>query len=118
MPSTETRIETANAGRYLVQLCQHAKKIGHGHLRALHAGGGPRPDIQHVEWTDSDGTLTLSWGTCALHADPDALTVRVTADTEENLARVRDLITADLERFGRRDRLAVTWTHHDTTSTP
>lgn len=115
MRTAESRIETAQASRYLTQLCQHAKKFsskfGHGHLRALHGGGGgPRPEIRQVDSTDTDGTLTLSWGTCTLHATPDALTVHVTAETDENLVRIQELITADLERFGRREDLTVTWT--------
>lgn len=122
MPSAESRIETAQAGRYLAQLCQHADKVGgrlgHGHLRVKHGGGGARPEVRHVEWTDTDGTLALSWGTCTLHADPDVLTVRVEAATEDDLARVQRTVAADLERFGRRDGVAVTWTYQDTTSMP
>ena len=46
--------------------------------------------------------------TC-LDADPTRLTVRVEADNEENLRRVQDIVTADLERFGRRDGVTVVW---------
>src|SRR5262245_46974979 len=49
-----SRIETAKASRYLVQLCRHAKKFTHKH----------GPTIKHLEWTDTDATLTLPWGTC------------------------------------------------------
>jgi hypothetical protein len=44
-----------------------------------------------------------------MHADPDTLTVRAEAATEENLQRIQDLITRNLERFGRRDHLKVNW---------
>ena len=72
--------------------------------------GSDRPDILEVIWTDSDGTLRLSWGTCTRHAEGTTLTVRADATDEDNLERVQDIITTDLERFGRRDHLAVTWT--------
>lgn len=116
MRSAESRVETSQAGRYLTQLCRHAEKLERRHFIGMH-GSGPRPELRRLEWTDTDGTLALSWGTCTLHAEPDALTVRVTAATEEDLVRVKEIVTANLERFGRRDGLVVTWTHQDTTPT-
>lgn len=115
MPSAESRIQTEHSSRYLVQLCQHAKKfdsaLQHLRLHAQHAGADhPRPRVLQVEWTDTTGAITLNWGTCALHADHDTLTVRIDAVDEENLRRVQDLITADLERFGNRDQLTMSWT--------
>lgn len=107
--AAETTVQTTNASRYLVQLCKHATKVGQG-LRHLHARmSHARPEVLDVDWSDTHGTLTLSWGRCVLDADPAKLTVRVEADGEENLRRVQDLVAADLERFGKRDRLTVTW---------
>ena len=37
------------------------------------------------------------------------LTVRAEAASEESLQRVQDLITRNLERFGRREHLTVNW---------
>lgn len=108
MPVAQSRIDTPQAGRFLVQLCQHAKKFS-GRLKHFHPGAA-RPDVLGVEWTDTDGTLTLSWGTCVLHVESDTLTVRVEAADDDNLKRVQDIIAADLERFGRRDHLTVSWT--------
>jgi hypothetical protein len=110
MLNAETTIQTANASRYLVQLCEHATKIGH-RMRHLHSrmAAHTRPEVLDVDWSDTHGTLNLSWGRCTLDADPTTLTVRVEATDEENLRRVQDLIAADLERFGRRDGLSVTW---------
>jgi hypothetical protein len=105
--TAQARVQTTNASRYLAQLCQHATKFSH-RLGRLH-GGGTRPEILGVDWTDTHGTLDLSWGQCTLDADPATLTVRVAAADEENLRRVQDIITADLERFGRRDGVTVTW---------
>jgi hypothetical protein len=109
MLTAETTIQTANARRFLVQLCKHATKVGHG-LRHLHSRmAHARPEVLNVDWSNTHGTLDLSWGQCTLDADPTTLTVRVEADGEENLRRVQDLITADLERFGRREQVSVTW---------
>ena len=107
MVTTEARIETENASRYLTHLCQHATKMGK-HLRHM-SGGHTRPEVLSVEFSDTHGTLDLSWGRCVLDAGPDALTVRVDADTEEHLHGIQNIVTADLERFGHRDNLTVTW---------
>jgi hypothetical protein len=104
MLTTEARIETTNASRYLVHLCRHATKIG-AHFRPGHT----RPDVLDVEFSETHGTLELSWGRCVLDADPAALTVRVEADTEEHLRGIQDIVEADLERFGHRDGVRVTW---------
>lgn len=77
-----------------------------------------RHEIQQIEWSDTHGTLNLGWGRCAIQADPGALTVHVEAASEENLQRVQGLITRNLERFGRREHLKVTWQQPDTTTTP
>jgi len=108
MPTAQARIQTGQPSRYLIQLCRHAASINHKVLR--HAGRAPvRPDIQHVEWSDTRGTLTLTWGRCTMQAGPGTLTVRAEAASDESLQRVQDLITRNLERSGRRAHLKVTW---------
>ena len=108
MLTSEARIQTSQPGRYLTQLCQHASSINHKILR--HPGGArKRPDLRQVEWSGTDGTLDLGWGRCTLHAGPGTLTVRAEAANEENLQQVQDLIARNLERFGRREHLQVTW---------
>jgi hypothetical protein len=114
MLTAEARIQAERPSRYLVQLCRHANSIDHKILH-LHAGKAQaRPEVQHVEWSDTDGTLTLSWGQCTMHAGPDTLTVRAEATNEENLQRIQNLITRNLERFGRRDHLKVNWQRPET----
>jgi hypothetical protein len=109
MLTAETTIETPNASRYLVQLCGHATKMGHG-LRRLHARSThERPEVLDVDWSDTHGVLALSWGTCTLDADTVSLIVRIDAEDGEHLRRVQDLIAADLERFGKREQLFVAW---------
>lgn len=109
MPTAEARIRTERPERYLVQLCQHASSINHKILSFHAARAEARPEVQHVEWSGTDGTLTFSSGTCTVHADPDTLTVRAEAADEENLQRLQSLIARNLERFGRRDHLKVNW---------
>lgn len=123
MLTAEARVTTERPGRYLVQLCKHfANKGRHlGHRPRSHSSDDDtrsprthtlpelRPDQIHVEWTDTDGTLTLPWGRCALRATPGLLTVRVEADDPENLGRLRDVVTTHLGRFSRRDPLTVEW---------
>jgi hypothetical protein len=109
MPSAEATIATDKAGRYLTQLCQHASQATH-RLARLHLGRGQdRPEVRNVASTDTDGTLQLSWGTCTLHAEPGTLTVRADADDADDLQRLQDLVARDLERFGHREHLTVTW---------
>ena len=105
--TAESRVETANASRYLVHFCRHATKIGrrHGNTSAPHA----RPEVLGVESSDSRATLTLSWGRCVLDAGPTALTVRVEAGTEAHLRAIQHIVATDLERFGHRDGVVVTW---------
>jgi hypothetical protein len=44
-----------------------------------------------------------------MHAGPGTLTIRAEAASQESLQRVQDLITRNLERFGRREHLQVNW---------
>lgn len=119
MPTADGRAATPRAGRYLVQLCRHA-----GRMRGMHAlprhgnrhdDAGP-PTIQHAEWTDTEGLLWLDDGVCTLRATPDALLLHLDATDGPALDRIRHLLTARLEGFGRRDELRVQWQHPPDTS--
>jgi hypothetical protein len=44
-----------------------------------------------------------------MQASPGALALRAEAADQENLTRIQELVTARLERFGRREQLAVIW---------
>jgi hypothetical protein len=114
MLTAEAQIQTRRPSRYLTQLCKHASDMG-GHrvhaLRARHGGTRPgdSPEVRHVEWSDTHGIVSLSWGQCTLQATSSTLTLRAEAADEENLRRIKELITARLERFGQRDHLKVDW---------
>jgi hypothetical protein len=97
-------------------LCEHASKMGKRRLHRprSHADGGEPPQVRHAEWSAIDGTVTLNWGQWTMHAAPGTLTLRAEAGNEENLKRLQDLLTARLEKIGRRDRLAVNWQEAET----
>jgi hypothetical protein len=111
MLTSEATVETAQPGRYLTQLCKHASKMGGRRLHQPrgHSGGGAPPEMRHAEWSGNDGTVTLNWGQWTMHAAPGTLTLRAEASSPENLRKIQELITARLEKIGRRDHLTVTW---------
>ncbi|MGW0765696.1 DUF2218 domain-containing protein [Streptomyces sp. NPDC002676] len=115
MPACETRIATDRASRYLVQLCRHTDSMRGMRHRAPAAHGGRRmPAVEHVEWSGTHGTVRFAEGRWTLDATAEALTLRVEADDEEALRKLRNGITGRLEKIGRRDGLTVTWQHPPT----
>ncbi|MEU0791816.1 DUF2218 domain-containing protein [Amycolatopsis sp. NPDC005961] len=109
MPVAEARIVTPRAERFLTQLCRHAEAMG-GKARHLHGGEGQaRPEVVRVERGENTGKITFSWGECTLRSTSDTLAVHVEAEDADNLAGLQRILTADLERFGRRDGLEVSW---------
>ncbi|MDH6218083.1 DUF2218 domain-containing protein [Streptomyces pseudovenezuelae] len=130
MFTAEAHIETDRPSRYLRQLCKHFANQGRhlGHRPRTHAANngdsdiddteartdnhtsaGTRPDQIHVDWTDTDGTVQLPWGTCTLQAVPGELTLRAQSPDEEGLRRLQDLVTTHVHRFSGRDPLRVDW---------
>lgn len=119
MPAAEARVETERPSRYLVQLCKHFSNKGrhlgqrlHGHqggdgqaLREMRAVA----EQAQVEWSDTEGQVTLPWGQIILRATPGVLVLRVEAAAEDDLSRLQDLVSGHAERFGRRDGLRVNW---------
>jgi hypothetical protein len=116
MPTSEAHVPTQHAARYLAQLCRHAEAVG-GHAgRRLHDHAGPardHPRMRHVERSDTAATLDFDQGRCTMRAEPDALVLRAEAGDAERLRRIEDLIAADLQRFGTREHLTVTWRDAD-----
>lgn len=115
MPTAEAHVQADRPSRYLVQLCRHAQQVHRlRHQPRIDGGDAQAPpeiraDQVHVEWSDTDGIVTLPWGRCLVRANGDVLTLRVEAANEDNLRQVQDIVTRNIERFGRRDRLKVTW---------
>ncbi len=115
MLTAEAQIETGRPGRYLVQLCKHAAAMGsaRGHRIRMHAGGDNAAgrEVQvHAEWSETRGVVRFDpWGQCAIEAGADGLTLRAEATDEEDMRQIQDVLTRDLGRFGRRERLTVSW---------
>lgn len=96
------RVETERPSRYLVQLCRH---VNHAN-EAVPVRPGMQP---HAQWSDAHGVINVGSGRCILDAKPGVLMLRVEAPDEQTLRRVKQGVADRLERFGRRDRLTVTW---------
>jgi len=55
------------------------------------------------------GAVDFGRGRCTMQASGNLLTLRAEATDEEKLQRVQDIVTRDIERFGSRDHLTVSW---------
>ncbi len=109
MPVAAAQILTPRAQRFLVQLCRHAEAMS-GKAGDLHGPAGQaRPEVVEVEYADGQGRIRFTWGDCVLQSTSDTLTVRVDAGDPDQLTRIQGILAADLERFGRRDGLEVSW---------
>ncbi|MGW1888459.1 DUF2218 domain-containing protein, partial [Streptomyces sp. NPDC001970] len=107
----EAHVRTDRPSRYLAQLCEHPGQMG-GQIRhrlRLHHDGKTPPQIRHVEWSDTHGTIDVGSGRCTLQAGPDSLTLRVEATDQDSLQRIQHLIGGRLQKIGKRDALQVTW---------
>lgn len=112
MPTAEAVVPTERAGRYLMQLCRHLNSMSAMRHHLDHHGNGRMPPrVQHVDCSDTYGTVRFTTGLCTLLATADRLTLRLDADDEPTLQRLRDGIARRIENIGRRDHLTVTWQH-------
>jgi hypothetical protein len=86
------QVATAQASRYLQQLCKH---------------------FDHklpVTFDAQAGRIAFASGVCDLVADAGLLRLTCTAPDAEQLARLQDVVARHLVRFAFREELAVTWT--------
>ena len=115
MPASYARVPTSRAGRYLAQLCNHGRLMsrlarhrppadGHGH------GDDGSPPAATASSDETEGIIDFGWGRCTLRATAGALTLHAEAEDTQRLQQIQDGISARLQRIGRRDQLAVTWT--------
>jgi hypothetical protein len=92
MPQAVARIETANARRYMIQLCKH---FGH-----------KRP----TSFDDAAGSIDFDFGEAFLTADQEALTITAQAIGEEQAQRLSRVMESHLKRFAFREPdLAIAW---------
>ena len=115
MPASQAHLPTDRPRRYLTQLCDHGTQMN---LRTLHPrrshnpshdGEGMPPQPLRAEASGAEGIIDFGWARCLLRADAAMLVLRVEADDEQSLQRVKDAVAHQLEQIGRRDHLAVAW---------
>jgi len=93
MVTSEAHVSTDSAERYAKQLCNHAAHMG-----------------AHSQWIPPEGTVEFPHGgTLHIRASAEQLILRADADTPDDLARVQAVIASDLQRFGHRNDMHVTW---------
>ena len=89
MYSIETRVKTANASRYLMQLCKHW------------AHRAP------VTFTPTEAHVPLNAGSvCLMGADDDGLDVRIDARDASEASWLGGVVIEHLQRFAFRENLA------------
>jgi hypothetical protein len=94
MPTSQARISTALASRYLQQVCKH---WSHKFV---------------VEFTPDKGHIPFADGrVCDLDATPETLTLRAEAPDAEALERLQRVVEEHVKRFAFREELGeVQWT--------
>lgn len=89
--TSEARINSEMAGRYMRQLCSHfAHKIP-------------------ASYTDDSGRIEFEMGLCTLAVEGDQLVMRAHAEDAEKLKAVEDVVGRHVERFAWREAPQVTW---------
>ena len=91
LATSEARVDTARASRYLGQLCKH---FAH------------RIPVSH---TTEQGRVEFPFGVCLLEAEPERLILRAEASDTQALAQVEDVVARHLERFAFRDKPEIRW---------
>ena len=75
------RVPTANGARYLQQLCKHwSHKLD-------------------VQLSENEGIVRFPSAVATMRADSDALTVKVEAEDDETLQRMKGVVASHLDRF-------------------
>ena len=87
-------VPTDAAARYAKQLLSH---LGH------------KVAVQAIEGEPRGGRLVFAYGTAAVIPGPDSLTLRAAAADAESLARVQDVVSRHLQRFGARRAIVIEW---------
>jgi hypothetical protein len=110
MATSEARIHTDRASRYLVQICEHLNHLRHLPHADHGAAAHDRPTLTApVTWTQSHGVATFDCGTVTFTADADTLELRAAFDSDAHLSRLETLLADRIETIGRRDQLTLIW---------
>ncbi|TNC66611.1 DUF2218 domain-containing protein [Rubellimicrobium roseum] len=85
MRTAQTRFDTEQGAKYLAQLCKHfAHKTT-------------------AEWSDTEGRIEFTGGRAHLSAQPAGLAIRVEAEDEGTLDRLKGVVWSHLVRFAFRE---------------
>jgi hypothetical protein len=79
------------------------------YAKQLLAHLGRKVAVEDVAGVPNAQRLVFAYGSGVLRPEPERLVMDAAADDEESLARVEDVLTRHLERFGARRSLAVSW---------
>jgi hypothetical protein len=90
---SQATIQTENAKRYLGQFCKHF-----AHKTAV-----------ELDPALASGQVKFGPGLCRLSADERTLTLDVSAETDENIATLQDVVERHLVRFAFREELTLAW---------
>ena len=90
-PHSHAEVATANASRYLQQLCKH---FGHK---------------VEASFYERAGIVRFSIGDCRLQAEGEVLRLALDAPNAEALLQLQDVVASHLVRFAFREPLAVEW---------
>lgn len=93
--SSEARVKTSKASRYLGQLCKHfAHRVP-------------------VTFDPEQGRVEFQPGIGLLEACPEFLILRAHARDSDSLAQMEDILARHLERFAFREKPEIRWTRLD-----
>jgi len=62
-----------------------------------------------IDWSETQGTVGFGRGKCTMRAAPSTLIPRAEAIDTEHLRQVQQIVTADIERFCKREHVQVIW---------
>jgi hypothetical protein len=91
MPQSTARVALDQPRRYLSQLCKH---------------------FEHklpVTLEPDKGSIAFSFGTCALHTEPEVLVMQVVAADEAALVQTEGVVARHLLRFAFRTPPEISW---------
>lgn len=87
-------VPTDAAARYAKQLLAH---MSH------------KVSVEEIEGQPLGGRLVFGYGAATVMPGPDSLRLSATAADVESLARVQDVVSRHLQRFGARRAIVVNW---------
>lgn len=91
MNHASTRIETAEAAKYILKLCRHfAHKVP-------------------ASFSDHEATVRFPQGQCVMKAEPQALSIYLQAEETQKIEAMQFIIDDHLQRFVRFETLSYEW---------